>query len=109
MNIFTEKGLALLKNNGKVISEALKANEKALDEHKWYLHGKTAEGKTRKRSSYVQYLRGKMDALKELADGTELKPWVPDEGYEKPKAVTASANLEAIIAKAVAAALAKAK
>jgi len=100
MSIFTEQGLKLVKTNGKVQNEALKANEKALDEGKWYLSGKGSEGKPRKRSAYVQYLRGYVQALKDLVDGTELKAW-------EPKAqAPASTDIEAMIARAVAKALA---
>jgi len=103
--IFTAEGLTLVKNNGKVIKDALEANEKALDEHKWFLSGKSKDGQPRKRSVYVQYLRGKMKAYEELVQGVELKPW-------EPKPVSASTNvtlsgdqLKDIIAKAVADAL----
>ena len=104
--IFTDAGLALVKANGKVQGEALKANEKALDEGKWYLHGKSAEGKPRKRSVYVQYLRGYMDALKDLADGKELRPWTPKP--EAPATTNLPSDITAIVAAAVKAALAKA-
>ena len=103
--ILTEKGMAVLKHNGKVMNESLKANEKALDEGKWYLSGKSEDGKPRKRSSYVQYLRGYIQALKDIADGKMLEAWKPT---ERPAAAPASVNLEALVSKAVEAALAKA-
>jgi hypothetical protein len=99
--IFTSEGLALVKNNGTVQNTALKANEKALDEHKWFLSGKGKDGQPRKRSSYVQFLRGYTQAITDLMAGTELKAW-------EPKPVSASTNvtltgdqLKGIIEKAV--------
>jgi hypothetical protein len=106
-SVFTPEGLALVKNNGSIQNQALTANEKALDEHKWFLSGKGKDGQPRKRSTYVQYLRGYVQALKDLVDGTELKAW-------EPKPISASTNvgagmtsdqLSVLIAKAVAEAM----
>lgn len=101
MSIFTAEGLALIKNNGKVVAEALKANEKALSENKWLMSSKTKDGKPRQRLPYVQMLRGKMEAYREMAEGVRLEAWEPKPRTSAP----ASVNVDEIVKQAVAAAL----